>query len=439
MRDRSIVILSASGTPALTDRRLLPPSTRVSCFPYSAIERHLVSDTDFMIVEIDQPHIPAALEIVRDFSGIVPVLLVVRGSSEDLAIQALNAGARHYVRSDAPAAEFQDVLDSMVSKQSQVDFFANADRLVGDSAPMRRLRAEITRAARCQSNVLITGETGTGKEMVAEIIHQSGGRCREPFVCLNTTAIPDSLVESELFGYDRGAFTGAYSNTAGKLASGNRGTVFFDEIGDISSSLQAKLLRALDHKVVYRLGSNKPVPLDIRVLAATNQDLEAAIKSERFRTDLYYRLNVLRLELPPLRERSEDVPLLVAHFIAEFNRTFGVEVHGFTDNALETLILHQWPGNVRELRNVVEAAFVNLHDHKQRLAQLPQSFKPLKPKSEAERVLIVNALLSNSWNKSKAAEQLRWSRMTLYRKLTRLKIQPAKALVRTVRNEKAAK
>jgi DNA-binding NtrC family response regulator len=389
-----------------------------------------------IILEVDRGEGEAALQFLGVMRGIgVPIVLLVRDSSEQLAIAALNAGATRYLTCHTSEGEFREALDALLvprveggAAEPRHSECLHAERLVGDSQVMRRLRVEIARVARCRSNVLITGETGTGKEVVAELLHANSQRCHEPFVCLNSTAIPDALIESELFGYERGAFTGAYTSSGGKLAAGNRGTVFFDEIGDISPSLQAKLLRALDGKLVYRLGGSKPVPLDIRVIAATNQDLEDAVRESRFRNDLYYRLNVVRLEVPPLRERPEDVLTLVEHYVAVFNQSFGAHVDAFTDQALHDLATYAWPGNVRELKNVVEATFANLQNPETQLVTLPPQFaRGAEVRPESERARIVSALMSNNWNKSKAAEQLHWSRMTLYRKLNRLKISPPRA------------
>jgi DNA-binding NtrC family response regulator len=385
-----------------------------------------------VILEVDRAeHVEAALQFVRAMHRTTRILLLVRDSSEQLAIAALNAGASRYVTSRAPAGEFHEALEAVLAPGTALEPIARnaaecrqAERFIGDSAPMRQLRGEIARTARCDSNILITGETGTGKELVAELIHENSPRRHEPFVCLNSTAIPDTLVESELFGYERGAFTGAVTSSSGKLAAANGGSVFFDEIGDISMAVQAKLLRALDGKTVYRLGSHKPVPLDVRVVAATNQDLERAVHANRFRNDLYYRLNVIRLEVPPLRERPEDVLALVMHFIAAFNQSFGANVARFSDESLDALVRHDWPGNVRELKNVVEAAFANLEDNDASVMALPSQFRRATTGADSERAQIVSALMSTNWNKTRAAEQLQWSRMTLYRKLTRLKIQP---------------
>ena len=418
----SILIVSGSGAPSLTDRRLLPRNARVSCCRYPGPRGAALPSVAAVILEVERSDADAALQCLRDLGRATRVLLLVRDSSEQLAIGALNAGATRYVTSRASAGEFHEALEAVLGPAGDDDEVGD-DRFVGHSAQMRRLRGEVARVARCDSNVLITGETGTGKEIVAELIHDNSPRRGRPFVCLNSTAIPDTLVESELFGYERGAFTGAVTSSAGKLAAANGGTVFFDEIGDVSSAVQAKLLRALDGKLVHRLGGARPVPLDIRVVSATNQDLEKAMRANRFRSDLYYRLNVVRLEVPPLRERSEDVPVLLAHYVAAFNRAFRVNVSGFTDEALESLVRHDWPGNVRELKNVVEAAFANFGAMRIDRMPLPPQFHHVgMDRRGRERAEIVSVLMSNNWNKSKTAEQLHWSRMTLYRKLDRLKI-----------------
>jgi len=421
----SILIVNGSGAPSLTDRRLLPRNATVSFCRYRGPRPAALPTVAAVILEVERTDAEAALQCLRELGRTTPVLLLVRDSSEQLAIAALNAGATRYITSRASDGEFHEALDSVLrevpaSKECEC---IDGDRFIGDSAPMRLLRAEIGRVARGDSNVLITGETGTGKELVAELIHENSPRRQKPFVCLNSTAIPDNLVESELFGYERGAFTGAVTQSIGKLAAGNGGTVFFDEIGDISTSLQAKLLRALDGKEVHRLGGTKAVPLDIRVVSATNQDLEKAVHSNHFRSDLYYRLNVIRLEVPPLRERPQDIPALLDYYVAAFNRSHRADVLGFTDEALDSLVRHDWPGNVRELKNVVEAAFANLGETRIERMPLPPQFRKVKMKpANAERAQIVSALLSNNWNKSKTASQLHWSRMTLYRKLDRLKI-----------------
>jgi transcriptional regulator with PAS, ATPase and Fis domain len=293
---------------------------------------------------------------------------------------------------------------------------------------MRQLRTHLARIAPASSNVLILGETGTGKELVAELIHQNGPRAARPFVCMNTAAIPDALLENELFGHERGAFTGAITAEGGKLAAAHGGTAFLDEIGEVSPAIQAKLLRAIENKTIYRLGGTRSIALDIRVIAATNGDLERAIAEGRFRKDLYYRLNVVRVEVPPLRERVDDIPLLIGHYLLRFNRELGRSVRGLSPRAMETLCAYHWPGNVRELHNVIEALLVNLAPETTGIVDVPPAvmrqltFAVGAPTSERERLL--RALADTNWNKTKAASQLHISRMTLYRKMQQHSVSP---------------
>jgi DNA-binding NtrC family response regulator len=301
--------------------------------------------------------------------------------------------------------------------------------MIGESSSMGSVKAYLLKVASTDSNVLITGESGTGKELVAELIHRHSARGQKPLVCLNCAALPDSLLESELFGFERGAFTGAHSRNPGKLQQADGGTVFFDEVGDMSPYAQAKVLRLLESKQLQRLGANQSVSLNIRVVAATNQDLEARMAEGKFRRDLYFRLNVARIHLPPLRERKEDLPLLLEHYLREFNNRSGTRVEGFAQEALEELLSYDWPGNIRELKNLVEAAFINLDADNPALSQriclqdLPEPFRSRltdrEADSQGERDRLLTALLATRWNKSKAAQRLQWSRMTLYRKLAK--------------------
>jgi len=262
--------------------------------------------------------------------------------------------------------------------------------------------------------------------LAASFIHRESRRHKKAFVELNASAMPENLVESELFGYEKGAFTGATATTRGKFEQASGGTLFLDEIGDMMPMAQAKILRVLENQQVYRLGSKKPVPIDVRVVAATNQDLDLLVEQGTFRKDLYFRLNVARVELPPLRERREDIPVLLEHFVGDFNSRLGHNIRGFTEKAWVILLHYHWPGNVRELKNVLEAAYINGPRVKISFHDLPRSFRErlaggdLHPKTERDRVL--SALFSTNWNKSKAAEKLNWSRMTLYRKMAKHQI-----------------
>ncbi|HEX6086008.1 MAG TPA: sigma-54 dependent transcriptional regulator [Thermoanaerobaculia bacterium] len=300
-------------------------------------------------------------------------------------------------------------------------------RLVGTSASAQSVRESIRRAAATGSNVLITGETGTGKELVAELIHRNSTRARRPMVCINCAAIPDTLLESELFGYERGAFTGAVTSTPGKIEQATGGTIFFDEIGDMSPYAQAKVLRAIESREVSRLGGRRPIRVDVRIVAATNRNLDELAMNDTFRKDLYFRLNVARVHLAPLRERRSDIPLLIQHYVRELNRTFRTGVREVEPEAMERLIGYDWPGNVRELRNVIESAFGARPAARITWLDLPEWLRArlgehAVPPDEQER--IISALAATNWNKSKAAEQLQWSRMTLYRKLARYQIEP---------------
>jgi transcriptional regulator with AAA-type ATPase domain/transposase len=293
--------------------------------------------------------------------------------------------------------------------------------IIGESASIQAIRAYIDKVAMADCHVLITGETGTGKELVAAQIHRHSRRSQQPFICLNCPAIPDSLFESELFGYERGAFTGAVTRNLGAFERADGGTLFLDEIGDLNPYAQAKLLRAVEDKVVHRLGGQRDIPLDIRIIAATNQNLEQMATTGQFRKDLYFRLNVANIHLPPLRERKADLWPLCAYYIEALNQQWDREVTGFTDDVFDALLRHDWPGNVRELKNLLEAIFITVTSRAITFTDLPEAFSrrlwdaEVPPLSERDRLLA--ALVATQWNKSQAAQKLHWSRMTLYRKL----------------------
>jgi DNA-binding NtrC family response regulator len=377
-----------------------------------------------------------SLAAIRDIQGqtaSVPIILIAEHSSEDLAIAALKAGVADYFRPpvscDAVLASVGRCLErtqqSLNAGPIQQDSTqrASLSSLIGSSPAMRSLRQAMERVAAVDSTVLITGETGTGKELVASAIHDLSPRHDKPLVCVNCAAIPDSLVESELFGYEKGAFTGAQHANAGSLQAADGGTIFLDEIGDMPLPSQAKILRAIETKELQRVGSRRALPVDFRVIAATNHDLAEATLEGRFRKDLYFRLDVARLHLPPLRERMEDIPLLCRHFIRYFNSRFALQVADASTDFLACLCRYTWPGNVRELRNVMEAVFINHPAQVLAVSDLPESIanagaRPShEPTEQEEYQQLLDALLEAKWNKTKAAEALHWSRMTLYRKM----------------------
>lgn len=303
------------------------------------------------------------------------------------------------------------------------------DMLTGESKSMRELKSIICRISQVTSNVLITGETGTGKELVAELIHQQSNRSNHSLVCLNCAAIPESLLESELFGHKKGSFTGATSHRDGLFKQAHKGSLLLDEIGDMSIQGQAKILRALESKQIYPVGGSYPVKVDVRIIAATNQELEKRVKDNQFRADLFYRLNVARVQLPPLRERRGDIALLSEHFVHLFNKRFDMRVEGVSNSALELLNQYHWPGNVRQLKNILEASFINQPGPMIRVEDFPVWFCQLVLPAHhnvsslaEEKHRLKEAMHMCEGNKSKAAKLLNCSRMTLYRKLHKHKI-----------------
>jgi len=301
--------------------------------------------------------------------------------------------------------------------------------IVGQSKLLQGVYSLIERLSEVDTTVLVTGESGTGKELVAEAIHYNGSRKEKPFVKLNCAALPETLLESELFGHVKGSFTGALQNKMGRFQKADGGTIFLDEIGDISAALQVRLLRVLQEKQIERVGDSTPIPVDVRIIAATNQNLIDKIKKGEFREDLYYRLKVVDVALPPLRNRTEDIPLLIGFFVKKFNEKFGVAVQGVSDQVLKIFMEHSWPGNVRELEHVVEHAFVLCRDNLIAAEHLPVDIKPAimddpdDASSLDEREKILAVLESTDGNKAKASRILNISRRTLYRKISRLEIE----------------
>jgi Nif-specific regulatory protein len=304
--------------------------------------------------------------------------------------------------------------------------------IVGTSAPLQQIESQIARVAETKATVLVRGESGSGKELVARAIHQNSPRRAGPFVCLNCAALTETLLESELFGHEKGAFTGATERMMGKFESADNGTIFLDEIGEMAPGTQAKFLRVLEGHPFERVGGNAPIKVDVRVVAATNRPLEEAVRAGAFRRDLFYRLQVVQLDVPPLRDRIDDVPLLAEHFLKRFVRETGRKIKGFTPAALDKLAGHRWPGNVRELKNVIERAVAlgtgpHLDAADIWLAELDlgapvlgaSAAAPYKPESldDMEKRHILETLKHTEWNKSKAAAILNIERSTLDRKI----------------------
>ncbi|MFL0355804.1 sigma-54 interaction domain-containing protein [Erythrobacter sp. GH1-10] len=300
--------------------------------------------------------------------------------------------------------------------------------LIGSSEPMEDLRAYIPKVALCDASVLIQGETGTGKERVAALIHELGPRRDKPFVALNSAALPEHLVESEFFGHEKGAFTGAFASHRGKFEQADGGTLFLDEIGEMSMATQAKLLRALETGEVTPLGGTRTKRVDVRIVAATNEDLEERVEQGSFRADLLYRINVARVWVAPLRQRACDIGPILSHFIARLNTRYHRHVERPDAKLMEALSEYDWPGNVRELRNFAEALFIDPPENRPVcISDIPMGYRRLikghVKKAPPEREQIMDALEETRWNKAQAARKLNWSRMTLYRKLDKYRIE----------------
>lgn len=295
--------------------------------------------------------------------------------------------------------------------------------ILGLSAAMSGLRGKLPKIGRSDAPALITGSTGTGKEFVARALHLSGNRDRKPFIAINCAAIPDSLFEAELFGFERGSFTGALHAQKGKAVLADGGTLFLDEIGELPLFSQSKLLRMLEEREAHPIGSARPVKIDVRIIAATNRNIEHSIELGAFRSDLYYRLNVARVAIPDLAERPEDIPVYVEHFIDVFNHRMQMHVSGPDPQLMDILMHYPWPGNVREVRNFVEAVFIDPPERAIGIGDIPESFVQLRRSyvrsGEEEQQRILSALEKSNWNKVEAARILKWSRMTLYRKLNK--------------------
>ncbi len=379
------------------------------------------------------------LHFVKTRSIPTKIILVSRTAGVEEAVQLMKAGASDFlVGNPSDTRIMESVLRSMSQRKlsgfdsggSIASPNAQAETvLVGQSQAMSEIRSAVTLVARSETPTLITGESGTGKEVVARLIHLKSNRADKPFIAVNCAALPKDVIENELFGHEKGAFTGALAKKSGCFELADHGTLFFDEIAEMSIETQAKLLRAIELQRFRRLGGKEEVSVNVRTIAATNKDVSAALKSRELREDLYYRLSVIEIFIPPLRERKEDIPLLVEHFLAVFSEKYGKPPSRFSEEALESLIAYEWPGNVRELKNVIERSVVICANDVIGPQYLPERISrqqsvcthitiPVGSSTqEAERLLILHTLASVGNNKSKAARILGVSRKTLHNKL----------------------
>ncbi len=332
-----------------------------------AMVRECVPDMVVMDVRLPGMNGLEAFRAMREIESKLPVIVMTAFGTTETAIEATKLGAFDYVLKPFEIPEILALIDQALEAgrfmRSKVEIdavpkVASAEAIIGRSKAMQEVYKAIGRVASTDATVLIRGDSGTGKELVARAIYQFGFRADKPFLVINCVAIPETLLESELFGYEKGAFTGAVSRRVGKIQQAHGGTVFLDEIGDMPFSIQAKILRLLQEKSIERLGGREPIPVDVRIIAATNRDLEAALTEGRFREDLYYRLKVVTLWLPPLRDRLDDIPLLADYFLVRFARDMNIENPGMTEEAKAILTCRPWPGNVRELANTIQKALI---------------------------------------------------------------------------------
>jgi DNA-binding NtrC family response regulator len=408
----------------------------------------LCDKADLILTDLRLPGL-SGLELLTQLqrqNSRTPVIVMTAFSSVETAVEAMRAGAvdflpkpfslDHLMAVVNKAVELRNLRDENRELREELGTRYQFDNLVGRSEAMREIFATIIRVAPTRATVLLAGESGVGKDMIARAIHHHSPRAGRPFIKINCTSIPENLMESELFGYEKGAFTGANVSKPGKFEQADTGTVFLDEIGDVPPSIQVKLLRILQEREFERLGSNKTRHIDVRVLAATNVDLRAALEQGTFREDLYYRLNVLPIDIPPLRERKEDIPFLAEYFVKKHAKDLGSPVQGISEGAIQTLVRYHWPGNVRELENVIERSIVlGMHptleaeDIKLDLQPRtrPQSAEHFLPEGmtldEYEQSIIREALKRANGNKSQAARLLGLTRNALRYRLSQMGLE----------------
>jgi two-component system response regulator AtoC len=412
-------------------------------------------DVHIVLLDIRLPGIDG-IEVLRRIKALdenVDVIMITAVKNVRVAVEAIKLGAHDYVVKPFEIDEILSLLRRTLERQSllrevlylraEVDRYLEMGNIVGRNPKMRQIYDLITRVADTNATVLISGESGVGKELIARAIHQQSQRRGNPFVAVNCAAISEHLVESELFGHERGAFTGAVEMHRGKFELANTGTLFLDEVGSLRLDLQAKLLRVLQEREFERVGGSKTIRTDVRIVAASNQDLGQMVTERTFRDDLFYRLNVVPVHVPPLRDRRDDIPLLVQHFLAKYNKAFGRQVQGFTPEAVAILTHYHWPGNVRELENVIARLVVISRHQLLNVDDMPLDLITVRgqlvndlfatgadlrqAKAEFERHYILQTLEKHGWNQTEAAKSLGVHRNTLLTKMDILHIRHTSA------------
>jgi two-component system response regulator HydG len=409
----------------------------------TAIARVQKSPFDLILMDIRMVQISGleALETIKGINPSIPVIIMTAYSSVESAIEAMKKGAYEYLTKPLDFEEMRMKMEqamdhSKLREENRIlkeiigDHF-DSRNIIGKSPKMLGLLETTSKAASSEATVLITGESGTGKEMIAGAIHFNSPRKDHPFIKLNCAAISEGLLESELFGHEKGAFTGAIRRREGRFRQAHQGSIFLDEISEMSLAMQAKLLRVIQEREFSRVGGEEVIFVDVRLIAATNKDLLNEVKNGNFREDLYYRLNVITLKVPPLRERKEDIPLLAEHFLKMFSQKNNKEISGFTPQAMDRIIRYAWPGNVREIMNTIESAVVLSNSAYLSEQDLPIISSEMElidhdreitaelPLDEVEKATILKILQTCGGNKSEAARRLGITRATLHKKLKR--------------------
>lgn len=415
-------------------------------------------DVDLVLLDVGLPGISGfeVLRIIKENYALVEVVMLSAASDIEPAVEAIRHGAYHYVTKDVGhdqlrsivrnASEHQDLNRQVLALSAQVADQTGREFIVGPSRQTRDIVDLVQKIAKLSATVLILGESGTGKELLARLIHRESAEPEAPFIAVNLAAIPKELVESTLFGHEKGSFTGALRQQLGKFELASNGTLFLDEIGDLRQDLQSKLLRAIQEGEIERVGGEKPIPTNFRLIAATNVDLDKAVKEGRFREDLYYRVNVIPIRMPPLRERSEDIPQLVEFFLRRYNARFRKNIVGITDSTLGMLRKYWWPGNIRELENLIERLVaVNDKDYiGEEDLPLEFHFAQLEPQGQRsdslfddatqtfERNFILRALEKCGWNVTATAEYLGMPLSTLKYKMDKLDVRQIARRIRGI-------
>jgi len=377
------------------------------------------------------------LELLKKAKQISPnlqVIMITAYSSVNTAIAAIKEGAYDYIEKPfspgkvelliSKLMERQALLEENISLRQKLEERYSFENIFAKSARMQKIIDMVKIVAKSNAPVLISGESGTGKEVVARAIHSQSYRKNKPFVTVGCAALPDALIESELYGHEAGAFSGAQGQRKGKFETASKGTLFLDAVGDLGINVQVHLLKTLEDKVFYRVGGNEPIPMDVRLISASDKDMKKAIEAGQFREDLYYRLSVVNIELPPLRERQDDIPVLADYFLKKFNEENQKKVIGFSPDANDYLLRYEWPGNIRELENAIERAvilakgdYIEVADLSQQSLYLPHKALVGKTMRDVEKNHILNVLIEVNGNCSEAARLLGISRMTLYNKI----------------------